>query len=83
MLQDIPIQTPALRGTRSCVLETERLALRKPTLADTVSAWREYAPRYLPLPHPSPRNQPWLARHRWFERDVLGALRARVRSLVA
>jgi uracil-DNA glycosylase len=54
---------------------------RKPTLTDTVSAWREYAPKYLPLPHPSPRNQPWLARHSWFEREVLGALRARVRSL--
>jgi uracil-DNA glycosylase len=56
---------------------------RKATLAETVSAWREYAPAYLPLPHPSPRNQPWLARHPWFERDVVGALRARVRSLVA
>ena len=32
MLQDIP--TPTLRETRGCVLETERLALRKPTLAD-------------------------------------------------
>jgi uracil-DNA glycosylase len=56
---------------------------RKATLADTVSAWREYAPAYVPLPHPSPRNQPWLARHPWFERDVLGALRARVRRLVS
>jgi len=56
---------------------------RKPTLADTVSAWREYAPRYLPLPHPSPRNQPWLVRHPWFEHEVLGALRARVRNLVS
>ncbi|MDB5633819.1 MAG: RimJ/RimL family protein N-acetyltransferase [Tardiphaga sp.] len=32
MLQDIP--TPTLRETRGCVLETERLSLRKPTLAD-------------------------------------------------
>lgn len=32
MLQDI--STPTLRETRGCVLETERLALRKPTLAD-------------------------------------------------
>jgi RimJ/RimL family protein N-acetyltransferase len=32
MLQDIP--TPLVRETRGCVLETERLALRKPTLAD-------------------------------------------------
>ena len=32
MLQDIP--TPTLREASSCVLETERLMLRKPTLAD-------------------------------------------------
>ena len=32
MLQDIP--TPTLRQTSSCVLETERLMLRRPTLAD-------------------------------------------------
>ncbi len=32
MLQDIPI--PPLRETTDCILETARLALRKPTLAD-------------------------------------------------
>src|SRR5258707_6666597 len=32
MLQDIP--TPRLREASSCVLETERLILRRPTLAD-------------------------------------------------
>ncbi|MBR1125429.1 GNAT family N-acetyltransferase [Bradyrhizobium lablabi] len=32
MLQDIP--TPTLREASPCVLETERLSLRKPTLAD-------------------------------------------------
>ena len=56
--------------------------LRKPSLAETTAAWRDYAPRFMPLPHPSPRNQPWLARHRWFERDVLPALRARIGELV-
>jgi uracil-DNA glycosylase len=55
---------------------------RKATLAATTHAWREYAPRYTPLPHPSPRNQPWFKRHPWFEQEVLPALRARVRSLL-
>ena len=32
MLQDIP--TPTLREASPCVLETERLTLRRPTLAD-------------------------------------------------
>ena len=31
---------------------------RKSSLAATVRAWPEYAPHYVPLPHPSPRNQP-------------------------
>lgn len=58
-------------------------AQRKPSLTETTRAWREYAPRFVPLPHPSPRNQPWFKRHSWFERDVLPALRARVQRLVA
>ena len=56
---------------------------RQPTLARTVAHWERYAPRWLPLPHPSPRNQPWLARHPWFERDLLPALRARVAQILA
>jgi uracil-DNA glycosylase len=56
---------------------------RKPSLAATVDAWREYAPRYLPLPHPSPRNQPWFRRHPWFERELVPVLRQRIRELAA
>ena len=56
---------------------------RKRSLAHTAAAWREYAPQFIPLPHPSPRNQPWFKRHPWFERDVLPSLRARVQALVA
>ena len=40
---------------------------RKPSLAATIEAWREYFPTYLPLPHPSPRNTPWLQRNSWFD----------------
>ena len=54
-------------------------ALRGHTLTDTVRAWREHLARgVLPLPHPSPRNRPWLARHPWFEAELLPVLRARV-----
>jgi uracil-DNA glycosylase len=55
---------------------------RHPTLAGTVHAFAEYGPRYLPLPHPSPRNQLWFKRHPWFEREVVPALQARVRVLL-
>ena len=58
-------------------------ACRKPSLAATVRAWRDYAPHFLPLPHPSPRNQPWRQRHPWFEQQFVPVLRARVNALVA
>ena len=53
------------------------------SLTDTVRAWRDGWPRVLPLPHPSPRNNLWLKRNAWFARDVLPALRERVRELIS
>jgi uracil-DNA glycosylase len=55
---------------------------RKATLTETVHAWREYLPEFLPLPHPSPRNTRWLQINPWFARDVLPQLRARVHELI-
>jgi uracil-DNA glycosylase len=54
---------------------------RKHSLTDTVKAWREFAPEYLPLPHPSARNTPWFQRNPWFEHELLPMLRERVKSL--
>ena len=56
-------------------------ARRKRSLAETVKSWEEYAPEYLPLPHPSPRNQPWFRRNPWFERRLVPELRARISAL--
>ena len=53
------------------------------TLADTVATWRDFAPDYFPIPHPSPRNRLWFKRHPWFEQDVLPALRERVGAVLA
>src|SRR3981189_1365473 len=55
MLQDIP--TPTLREASPCVLETERLTLRKPTLADVkviarLANDRRIAENTRRLPHP-------------------------------
>lgn len=44
------------------------------TLTDTVRGWRRHLPRFLPLPHPSPRNQLWLKRNPWFEAELVPAL---------
>ena len=56
---------------------------RKSTLAETTKAWQEYAPQYIPIPHPSPRNTPWLQRNSWFEQQLLPELRTRIKALLA
>lgn len=56
---------------------------RKRTLTETVRAWRDFAPQYLPLPHPSARNTPWFERNPWFEDELLPVLRARTKALQA
>ena len=54
---------------------------RRSSLTETTQAWQDYGPEYFPLPHPSPRNQPWRVRHPWFDRDLVPALRARIAML--
>ena len=56
---------------------------RKETLTSRVARWRDFGPRFLPLPHPSPRNTLWLRRNPWFEQDVIPALQQRVATLLA
>ncbi|OBU15855.1 IclR family transcriptional regulator [Photobacterium aquimaris] len=45
------------------------------TLTATVAAWQQWAPRFIPLPHPSPRNSIWLKKNPWFEADVVPYIR--------
>jgi uracil-DNA glycosylase len=52
------------------------------TLTERVQHWRDFAPQYLPLVHPSPRNRLWLARNPWFEEELVPVLRARVRQIL-
>lgn len=54
----------------------------RPTLTHTVRAHADYGPRFLPLPHPSPRNVGWRLRNPWFETEVVPALRRRVAGLL-
>jgi uracil-DNA glycosylase len=70
-------------------------ASNKLTLTDTVINWREYSSFQgsetqdpenavvdFPLPHPSPRNNIWLAKNSWFEQDVLPALKKHIARLL-
>ena len=54
-------------------------ASRGATLTDTVRAWGMHlAHGVLPLPHPSPRNRPWVIHNPWFEAELVPVLRERV-----
>ena len=51
-------------------------------LTETVRAWRDYGDAVIPLPHPSPRNNIWMAKNKWFEAEVIPHLRRRVARLI-
>jgi uracil-DNA glycosylase len=51
---------------------------RGATLTETVRQWRKYGTSTLALPHPSPRNRPWLARNPWFHEEIIPVLRRRL-----
>ncbi len=55
---------------------------RKATLTQTVRAWRDYRPAFLPLPHPSWRNTAWLKKNPWFEEALLPVLRRQVAAVM-
>ncbi len=57
-------------------------AARQHNLTETVRAWRDHAPGYMPLPHPSWRTKGWQRRNPWFDDDVLPELRRRVKELI-
>ena len=57
--------------------------LMRPTLGETVAAWREImaagrSPIVLPLPHPSWRNNAWIKRNPWFETELLPTVREEI-----
>lgn len=51
------------------------------SLTERVKNWRRYQPAFLPLPHPSPRNNLWLKRNPDFEKELVPELQKRVKQL--
>ncbi|MEO8935183.1 MAG: uracil-DNA glycosylase family protein [Burkholderiaceae bacterium] len=83
-LDHLLAKLPHIESTLLIGLHAQRHFLgsrRKASLTETVKAWREYAPDYLPLPHPSARNTPWFQRNPWFEGELLPGLRDRIAAL--
>lgn len=48
------------------------------SVTDLAKSWETHWPHLVPLPHPSPRNNLWLRRNPWFEKDLLPNLRRAV-----
>lgn len=51
---------------------------RRLSLTEAVRDAESYLPSLMPMPHPSPRNTPWLQKHDWYEIRVLPKVRAAV-----
>lgn len=52
----------------------------KKTLTENVKNYLDYLPKYFVLPHPSPRNNIWQAKNKWFAEDVLPALKQKIQD---
>ncbi len=55
----------------------------KPTLTETVFCWKEFGPRFFPLPHPSWRNTAWLKKNPWFEAECIPELQSILPHLIS
>ncbi len=54
----------------------------KENLTETVKNHISYLPNFIPLPHPSPRNNIWLKNNDWFKMDVIPLLQSKVKTLL-
>ncbi|GBQ15915.1 uracil-DNA glycosylase family protein [Swaminathania salitolerans] len=57
--------------------------LGRGSVSARVRAFRDYLPRYFPLPHPSWRTGVWERKSPWFQEDVIPALRDEIRKALA
>ncbi|UAA39354.1 uracil-DNA glycosylase family protein [Paraneptunicella aestuarii] len=54
----------------------------KETLTTRCRNWKNYWPKYLVLPHPSPRNNLWLRKNPWFEAEVIPEMQRIVQDIL-
>ncbi len=74
---------PQLRLTLLVGGYAQQDALGPGRMTDRVRGFRDHLPRHFPLPHPSWRTGIWERNNPWFQTDVLPALRAEVRRVLA
>lgn len=55
----------------------------KKTLSETVWAYREFLPEFVPLVHPSPRNNIWQKQHPWFQNEMIPKLQELIQTALS
>lgn len=55
---------------------------KKRLLTETVKNFKEYLPHHMVLPHPSPRNNIWIKKNPWFEKELLPVLKKRIDLII-
>ena len=55
----------------------------KLNVTETVHHFRNFLPHFLPLVHPSPRNQIWLKKNPWFEQEIVPTLQKQVKMILS
>lgn len=83
--QQLLDQMPNLELTILIGLYAQKYYLGKnalKNLTENVNHFESFLPEYFPLPHPSGRNNIWLAKHPWFPQVVLPELQQRVKKII-
>lgn len=52
-------------------------------LTSTVQNYKYFLPQFFTLPHPSPRNNIWMAKNEWFKHLVLPELKIRIAEIIS
>lgn len=52
------------------------------SVTENVIQWKKFAPKFFPLPHPSPRNNIWLKKNMWFEKKILPELKKKINAIM-
>ncbi|WP_300526884.1 uracil-DNA glycosylase family protein [Maricaulis sp.] len=84
--EQVRAQLPTIGLTLLVGQYAQRFHLRsqmQKTLTETVRQGERYQPDFLPLPHPSWRNNAWLKKNPWFEERILPLLRRRIQDLLS
>lgn len=51
-------------------------------LTQRVKNFNDFLPKYFVLPHPSPRNNIWQAKNKWFQTDVIPTLQSSINEIL-